>query len=323
MYEITSATPIEVALDAGTIGVWHWEPATGAMTWNRHAQYLCGLADDAPATFDLFVGGVHPEDKNRVVDAMLHAAAAGSHLRSECRVVNPNMSTKRWVLIEGRKFASDEPTVRLAGIVRDVSPRKRADAQHEIVLQEMEHRIRNVFAVICAIVSLSERTVATVDQLASALRARIGAMNRAYDLTSTASVAAVELRHIVETELAAFVDLNAVSIGGPHIHLDRDQAISMHLIAHELTTNALKYGALSHPGGHVKVQWQHRGDSLVLQWEESGRKRIGPPTRSGSGSKLLLACARSNLGGNITWDYEACGVRIVLVVPNHRLRSAA
>lgn len=311
--------PIDLALDVANIGVWSWEPGSGEMTCNRRLQSLCGFPDP-PDTLDTFLERIHPDDRSRVLTAMAQAGSGGAPLRSEFRINSVGAHSERWVLIEGCRYLSEHSEVRVAGTVRDVSKQKYAEAEHEIVLQEMEHRIRNVFAVVSAIVSLSERTVDTSSQLARALRRRIGALDRAYNsLSNAGGRACASLRQILETELAAFADLSVARLSGPPVLLHRERAIAMHLIAHELTTNALKYGALSRPGGRIEIQWQVDGSRLVLHWDESGTRGPEPAPGSGFGSRMMALCARLNLGGDIICDYRPDGARITLVVPVARL----
>jgi two-component sensor histidine kinase len=318
IHEIAESIPLDLALDVANIGVWSWEPGTGEMRCNHRLQSLCGLPDP-PQRLDAFLARVHPEDRSQVHSAMTQAAAGSAPLHNECRLISPGVQSERWVLLEGCRYLS-EGAVRMTGTVRDVSKHKYAETEHEIVLQEMEHRIRNVFAVINAIVSLSERTVDTSGQLARALRRRIGALDRAYNsLSNAGGRACASLRQILETELAAFADLSVAKISGPPVLLHRERAIAMHLIAHELTTNALKYGALSRPGGRIEIQWQVDGSRLVMHWDESGARCPDVPPRSGFGSRMISLCARLNLGGDIICDYRPDGARITLVVPVARL----
>lgn len=317
--EIGTSIPVDLALDVANIGVWSWEPGTGEMSSNRRLRSLCGTSA-APETLDAFLARIHPDDRSRVTVAMTQTATAGAPLRSEFRIASVGTHSERWVLMEGCRYLSDHSALRVAGTVRDVSKQKYAEAEHEIVVQEMEHRIRNVFAVVSAIVSLSERTVETSGQLGRALRRRIGALDRAYNsLSNTGGRACASLRQVLETELAAFADLSVAKLSGPPVLLHRERAIAMHLIAHELTTNALKYGALSRPGGRIEIHWQVDGSRLMLHWDESATRGPDAPPRSGFGSRMMTLCARLNLGGDIFCDYRPDGARVTLIVPVARL----
>jgi two-component system CheB/CheR fusion protein len=311
--------PLDLALDVANIGVWRWEPETDQMTFNRRLQSLCGL-DDEVGTLDSLLARIHAEDRARVMTAMTQAATGAAPLKTECRVASRGTHTERWVLIEGCRYLAEDSGVRLTGTVRDVSKQKYAQAEHEIVVQEMEHRIRNVFAVVSAIVSLSEQTADTSVQLAHVLRRRIGALDRAYSsLSHAGDRACASLRQIIEAELAAFADLSVARISGPPVLLHRDRAIAMHLIAHELTTNALKYGALSRPDGSIEIRWKVDGSLLVLHWEERGPSGSSGPPGQGFGSRMMSLCARLNLGGDLICDYRPDGARITLTIPVARL----
>lgn len=311
---------LDLALEAARIGAWDWDPATGAMSCSRRMRKICGISRDAQMTFDLFLAHVRSEDRSRARMALLQAFHDGMARSVECGLANSSVGSGRWISIEGCPCALPDSTVRMFGTARDISERKLADAQQDLATRELEHRIQNVFAVFTSIVALSERFAGTPAQLAHSLDMRISALARAHELVRRArSGSAVELQDVVAGELAPFSDLTNVSIRGAHVTLGNAQAVAMNVIIHELTTNAVKYGALSRPGGLLSIEWSIESsagaDNLVLRWKESCGHPISPPTTQGLGSKLLTSSARVGLRGDMLLEFESSGLRATLVAP--------
>jgi two-component sensor histidine kinase len=315
-----------LALDAADIGVWEWNPANGVMSCDLRMRSLFGLP--AEATFESFLASVHPEDRSRTRAVLRDASHDERHHRCECRSMLSTAAVERWVDMAGRAYVLDSATRHVLGIATDISARKQADLRRELLSQDMEHRMTNMFSVVAAIVSLSQRTAETPEQLATGLRTRLGALAHAHDLLRNAAPGAmVQLQRVIEAQLAPFADSSRVTVWGPPTQLGRSQAMALNMIAHELTTNAVKHGALSSDGGQVAIRWSIQsspaGERLLLSWKETCRSRIMVPTRAGLGSKLLSTSARHSLGGDIFFDYQRDGLLATLVVPTARLATPA
>ncbi len=311
---------MDLAFDAARIGVWEWDPATGAIICNRHMKSMCGIPANTLVTFDSFIANVCPEDRDHARSSLLQAVQEGGSQSMECRLLNPNAAADRWIVIEGRAYSIPGPAVHVIGTTQDISARKSADAQRDFALRDLEHRMRNVFSVLTSVISLSLRSAATPKQLAAALQARVGALARAHQLLSAADVSgAVPLRQVIEAELGPFTGLSTVTLCGPPVKLGNRQAMAMNCIAHELTTNAVKHGALAHPQGQLFVRWSIEPslhtDCLVLRWKETCSDEVAAPVRLGLGSKILSVSARLSLRGDISLDFERDGLLATLVVP--------
>jgi two-component sensor histidine kinase len=310
---------LDLALEAARTGVWSWDPATGAMSCSRHMRKICGISSDGMVTFDLFLAQLRRKDRSPTRATLLRAFHDGVARSIECGLADSDGGSRRWISIEGRACALPGSAVRMLGTARDITDRKVEEARKDLASSEMEHRIQNVFAVMMSVVALSEHFANTPSELAHSLQRRIGALARAHELLRSArSDAALELRDVVVGELAPFADLSNVSIRGTHVRLGNAQALAMNVIMHELTTNAVKYGALSHPGGKLSIEWSVEpstaSDNLVLCWKEHCSHRIVPPAKRSLGSKLLTASARG-LRGDIFVKFESTGLRATLVAP--------
>lgn len=214
-------------------------------------------------------------------------------------------------------------------IARDITERRRAEEQQRLLIQEMNHRVKNLFTVASSIVSLSARTTKTSSELAAAVRERLSALSRAHMLTvsptsleSDRLAQATTLHSLLETILAPY-DQGAgshVTIRGPDIGITGGSLTSFALLLHEFATNAAKYGALSTEQGHVEITCESDDELFTLTWAEKG----GPPVKrrsdgEGFGTILGRATIGSQLGGEIHRDWKPDGLVIRLTAARDRL----
>lgn len=314
----------DLACDAADIGVWQWDPSTGAMNCNRHMASLFAMQDGTRITYEHFLASVHPQERDRVHSTLMRAVHRAGAQSVECRVPGPDAAVDRWVALLARAYTAAGEAVHVVGTAQDISARKNTDQLREFAMRELEHRMRNVFSVLTSVIALSLRSAATPKQLATALQARVGALARAHQLlTAVDASGEVTLREVIKAELGPFHDLGAVIVCGSRVGLGSKQAMAMNCIVHELVTNAVKHGALSHPDGQLFIDWaiepsQHE-DCLVLRWKESCSHEVAAPLHFGLGSQILSASARESLGGNIALDFERNGLRATLTAPMSRL----
>lgn len=213
----------------------------------------------------------------------------------------------------------------------DSTDRRLAQEQQGLLLKEMDHRVKNLFAIMGGIVGLSARSAETVQELAATIRGRLGALSTAHLLIrasapETTDMQASTLGALVEAIVAPYRCPNdtgedtCTSVEGPDLAIGGDAATSFALVLHELATNAAKYGALSDPGGRVRVAWVVDGADLRLAWEESGGPVIaGPPAREGFGSLLARRSVTGQLRGRLDYDWNAEGLIVGVTVPLERL----
>lgn len=173
-------------------------------------------------------------------------------------------------------------------IARDISERKRSEAQIAILAREAEHRAKNLLATVQATVHLSRSN--TPEGLKRAIEGRIQALANVHRLFVDTRWAGADIQNLVNDEIAPYVQGTGkrVGINGPKHLLEPMTAQAMAVTLHELATNAAKYGALSVPDGHVQVEWSREPNGqLVLCWTENGGPPVKPPTRKGFGSRAI------------------------------------
>jgi PAS domain S-box-containing protein len=210
----------------------------------------------------------------------------------------------------------------LAGAVlifRDVTERRRAAQRQNMLVGELNHRVKNVLAIVQSLVqaSLRQATSRAAQTMAQTLSERLRALHRAHDLLLDAQWSGASLKAMVERELEPYQreDGPRIVIKGPDILLPPQCTSILAMTLHELATNAVKYGALSASAGQLGVTWKTgRGNRLLLTWEERG---ASVPLRrsSGFGMQLIDKGIRHNLGGETKVDFRATGLYVELNVP--------
>jgi PAS domain S-box-containing protein len=220
-------------------------------------------------------------------------------------------------------------------IARDITERRRAQERQNLLLKEMSHRVKNLFAVASGLVTLSARSARTPADMAEAVRDRLGALARAHGLTRPGLINGGEkpsqdttLHALVQTIFAPYVaperfkEHGFFVITGPCLPIGGNAITSVALIMHELATNAAKYGALSSPGGYIHIDWSVEEDELLLTWKEHGGPSLdGPAEHEGFGSSLVRRLVTGQFGGAISYDWKPNGLIIRLAVPLERLAT--
>jgi two-component sensor histidine kinase len=192
------------------------------------------------------------------------------------------------------------------------------------------HRLKNLFAMIDAMISLSVRSARTPQDFAQALRGRLAALLRAKELvrpgimgTEHAASERTTVDALVRTILQPYDDDTSrerISASGPDVLVGATAVTSLALALHESATNAVKYGALSEPNGAIRIKWETHGDDFRLEWEETGGPAIVvPPPAQGFGSVLTERSIIGQLGGKIEYDWQRNGLKLRMTVPLDRL----
>ncbi|MGK9171060.1 PAS domain S-box protein [Inquilinus limosus] len=213
-------------------------------------------------------------------------------------------------------------------IARDISERYKAQERQMLLLREMSHRVKNLFALSSAVVTLSARQARTPEELATAVRSRLGALARAHDLilaevnpklASTKTTLAALIGTIVAPYDATQI---RVTLDGPDVPVSGHAVTGLALALHEFATNAAKYGALSHESGAIDVSWSVEDDELILVWAERGGPEVtGPSEVKGFGTFMADMTVSGQLAGAIARDWRAEGLVITVKIPVQRLSA--
>jgi len=198
----------------------------------------------------------------------------------------------------------------------DITERKASEEQLRLLASEVDHRAKNMLAVIQAVVNLTQAD--SISEFKLAVNGRISALARAHTLLSKSRWENADLREIVQEELAPFLSGEnvRVTIDGPKLPIAQPLAHSLAMVVHELTTNAAKHGAIRQPTGRIEIKWWGGlGDRLLFRWTETGCVQIQPPTRQGFGMSIITGAVRQQLAGEVALEWRADGLRCEIDVP--------
>ena len=272
----------------------------------------------------------HPDDANRVRQGFLDTVARGlDSYEVEYRIIRPSDGEQRWIFGRGRTVRDGRGTpVRYSGVDIDITDRKRAEEHVRLLMNELNHRANNLLTVVQA---LAHQTADNADAKAFAKRLsqRIAGLAASNSLLVSGKWQGVELAPLIRSQLSPFVvDLEArVALDGPSLRLTpaADQAVGMAL--HELATNAIKHGALSSPGGTIRIDWSvaepSAQASFCLTWTERGGPPVAPPQRTGFGRTVIERMIAQALDGTTALDFAPAGIVWRFTCPAQRAVEGA
>lgn len=259
---------------------------------------------------------VLPEDRHLLFKDLGPSSPAAA---VEYRIRRPDTGEVRWLARHSELIADAHGRpVRMFGIMQDVTDRKEAEARQTMLTHELEHRIKNILAMVSAIASQTLRE-GDIEVARLAFSERIRALATAHDILTGTRWTKASLRGIVASTTALLPE-DRVDLSGPDVPLPPKMALSLALAVHELGTNAVKYGALSNGDGRISIAWQvgrdaEGADILTWCWRESGGPPVTPPDRKGFGSFLIARVLGADFGGSVATDYAPAGLSVVLTAP--------
>ncbi|APE28072.1 chemotaxis protein CheB [Aurantiacibacter gangjinensis] len=302
---------LRMALDVARIGIWEYEPSSGRTTLDEKERELLGITDETDSQqMDPILSRLPVEDRDRVNSA-LRRAMDGKHIYDETFRINLDDGGVRWLHGLGRVVDVGD-TRKFIGVTYDVTSEKELLAERELMLREMNHRVKNLFAVITGITKMSARHADNVDEFASDLCDRIHALGRSHNMTVDNAEGEADLRKVIETAIGPAVNGQTVALSGDEVKLPNRAITPLAMILHEWATNSTKYGALSASDGKLSVSWRKTGDGeIALDWQEEGGNG-GDEKEAGFGTQLIEASARQ-ISGKQTAEVLENGYRRTLI----------
>jgi PAS domain S-box-containing protein len=296
------------------------------------------MSADMRAGRPVVVGDVALDDRTNAPDALEAYAGLGVRAFMTISLIKAGVLSA-YVYVchqEPRAFAPDEVAFAadVAELIWTASERARSDQAlqravetERLLIREVDHRAKNVLAVVQSLAQLTP--FHSKDQYVEALSGRIGSLARAHSLLSTARWSGVDLHDLLRLELDPYRYTDGVGgdeqlvIDGPPALIDAQGAQSLALVLHELATNASKYGALARPEGRLSVTWSWNADGgLHLVWREVAGVRIAPPRRRGFGS-TLIENAIKQAAARVALDWRPEGLEVRLDIPTGAQPRAA
>ena len=215
----------------------------------------------------------------------------------------------------------------LTVVHRDITERKTMEQQREVVAQELDHRIKNIFSVVNSLVFLTAPGAESVQDFKATLLKRLSTLARTQGVLRVGAPKTSDLKEVLKDEIASYYadDGSNVAINGPLVGVRPDAAQNLALIFHELATNSAKYGALSQGSGLVTITYAYVGDdntTVNIEWRESGGPKVMPPQRQGFGTTLITQVVQSALGGEVALEYPQEGFICRMVLPIVKVSGA-
>lgn len=315
---------------AGMIGTFDWHIASDLFFPDaRLAQLLGSRARgvDQGMPVEDFLGAVHPDDVQQVRDSLARAIADKAKYSEEYRLLGHD-GAWHWVIARGECLYDHEGRpARFPGAIVDISELKESEEARSILLRELNHRVKNIFAVVSGLISMTARSAANPREMADALRGRLSALSAAHDLIRSAVLGETEMAETIQLAdllkriLAPHVDRpEQLVLAGPDLMLGPNATTSLALVFHELATNAAKYGALAAESGELLVSWECSPTDVTLEWHErTGTTPDDPPTHRGFGSQLIEMSVQRQLKGVMSYDWGQDGLRVALAAPVEQL----
>lgn len=257
-----------------------------------------------------YAEGLHPEDVQRTFEAWGRSVATGEPYDIVHRVRRLTGEV-RW--IRSRAFPRRDEggrIVRWYGTTEDIHEQKTAEDHLNLMVLELNHRVKNNLATVQSIALQSLRGVESPHAAREAFLKRIAALASAHDILTREQWEGAGVGEVAHGVLDALTGEHArVRIEGPPLRLDAKTALALSMAFHELGTNALKYGALSQPGGYVVLEWSTGPEGeLSIGWTERGGPLVSPPERRGFGSRLLERGLAAELHGEVALRFEPAGL---------------
>lgn len=322
----------KLVLEACQIGTFHGDLRSGEAQWNTVEFELLGLRDgDAPPGPATFFRYVHPDDLAALQSAWNIGAEAGAR-DSEFRIIRAD-GEERWLVVRGVILPEDDviagvnPRQRFLGVNFDITERKRAEAHAQVLMAEVNHRARNLLAVVQAVAQQTAK-IGDPQTFAARLSDRINGLAANQDLLVKNLWHGVEVTELVVAQLAHFKDLmgQRIHMQGPALMLTAAASQAIGMALHELSTNAAKYGALSNSAGEVLIDWQaSAGPNPVfsMSWVEAGGPPAEAPTRTGFGRTVIKRLVEVTVGGTVEIDYASKGLSWRLQTPANKALVAS
>jgi PAS domain S-box-containing protein len=330
---------LQRALNGAELGHWSWDAETDVMFLSERTLHLYGLGPEHQGMkrTDIRRIAVHPDDAPAVKQAAEDAHVNKSQYETQYRVLRDG--EWRWMRVIAGPQIVNGKVVGMHGLVQDIhdlkladerlraeiEERERAQQRQTLLIHELNHRVKNILAMVQAIALQTLSTSASPEASRKALEQRLVALASAHDVLTRESWDGAELADIITGVMAAYEA--RVRPKGPKVRLEPKAAVSLAMTLHELATNAVKYGALSRDQGWVGLDWKATpaaaGLDLRITWTEHGGPPVEPPTRTGFGTRLITRSLSAEQGSaELVYAPEGLICRMALIAKSPAPKSS-
>jgi len=312
-----SESRLETALRAGKLGVFEvtYRPQMHYY-WDSTVRQIWGIGPEDEVTDAVYWDSLHPDDKPRIiaVGEEIMARAAPRRIDSQYRIIRWSDGAVRWVNVALDIICDAQGPYKMIGTIQDITERKAAEEHAQLLMREINHRSKNLLAVVQAIAQQMAKT-SDIETFPQRFAERLAGLASSQDLLVRNYWKGVPLRELVASQLSHYQHLigGRILLQGPEVRIAPGAAQNLGMALHELGTNAAKYGALSGDRGEVVIAWQlapgAEGErDFVLSWTERNGPPVTPPTHKGLGSFIVTRLFKHALSGEVTQDFAPDGV---------------
>jgi len=314
---------LELASRVARVGTFTVDFAAGVLRLSPGCATLYGYPEGGEEiSLDVAWASVHQDDRaslEELGDRLL--IEQKSDFVAQFRIVRPDTGEIRWIEVRSLiTYGNDRRPLLMTGASIDVTERKHDEDHKNLLISELDHRVKNTLACVNGIVEQTRASSNSFENFLESFGGRIRSLAETHTLLSVNGWHAVAVGELVRRELAPCMRNGNTLIEGPAVRVTADSVQPIAIVLHELATNAAKHGALSHDSGRVWVRWgwQLNGGShemLALEWRETGGPRISAHPRSGYGTTVIRDLIPYELGGSVDYVLAGDGVRCKLQIP--------
>jgi two-component sensor histidine kinase len=304
------------------MAIWETETATGTITPSPELNRLLGFPPDVTPTSDEIRARYYPGERERLRSVVAESLARGErYAETELHVVWPDGSP-HWLLLRAElvNVVNGRPT-RTVGVALDITARKKAEEHQRLLINELNHRVKNTLSTVQSIATQSLRNADTAIAARDAVEGRLFALSRAHDVLTRENWDGAYLREVVQQAIEPFQGTpgSRFDIRGHDVRLPPRIALAVAMALQELGTNAVKYGALSNETGRVRISWTLRDQvnepRLEMVWQETGGPLVEIPERRGFGTRLIERSLAQELNGEVEITFAPSGVVCSISAP--------
>jgi PAS domain S-box-containing protein len=279
--------------------------------WNRFAEKLHGWR--AVEVLGKSLLDVKPADQSAdEAREVLERVLRGESWSGEITLRRKDGTSFPALVTASPLYDAEARVIGVASACHDISQRRAAERQSEMVLAEQAHRLKNMLAVVQSLANQTARQTSSTDDFMASFTSRLSAVAAANDLLMNRGGEATALEELAHATLGPLLDPKRMRLQGPNVTLQRRMILPFSMLLHELYTNAAKYGALSAPAGMIDIEWQRddiEGQSwLAFEWRESKGPIVEQPRKKGFGSVLIERAIARELNAHVVLDFAPAGV---------------
>jgi len=298
--------------------VYRMSPDWSVMRYLDGKEFMADTLEPSEAWLHKYI---HPDEQPRVLKAIKDAIRTKNSFELEHRVLRADGSTG-WTFSRAIPLMDPEGAItEWLGAATDITLRKQHEEHQRLLIDELNHRVKNTLATIQSLAMQTFRDTDNVERAREQFVVRLLALAKTHDILTRENWRGAPLSEIVDGAIAAYrsISRDRFELEGPQLSLVAKQALALSMALHELCTNAVKYGALSNDTGRVHIRWSISGLNgsrlLKMEWMETGGPAVARPGRRGFGSRLIERGLSRDLRGNARLEFKSTGLRCLIEAP--------